>query len=115
MNANTASVAFGIDRLPEYDDVVTVCCGMCAHLQELAGVLGSLADSCRQLAHHIDQVHSDIENELGGLAWQSGFVEGVGFGLSLFTFGTAEVPTQAVEASRIASIARRVAELIRAF
>jgi hypothetical protein len=115
LNANMASVGFGLARLPEHDDMVTVCCAMCAHLQELAAVQRSLANACEELAHHIDQVHSDIENELGGLVWQSAVVEGAGLALSFVTLGTAEVPTQGVEASRVASIARRIKELIEAF
>ncbi len=115
VEANLPSVAFAMDRLPERDDVVTVCCGVASHLQDLAGVQRSLADACEQLASHLDHVHSEVESELGDLAVQSGIVEGLGFLLSFPTAGAAELPTQGVEASRIASVARRVAELIRAF
>jgi hypothetical protein len=86
-----------------------------SHLQDLAGVQRALADACEQLARHIDTVHSDIENELGSLTLQSGIVEGIGFLLSFPTAGAAELPTQGVEASRIAAVARRVADLIRMF
>ena len=113
VEANLPSVAFALDRLPERDDVVTVCCGVASHLQELAGVQRSLADACEQLAGHIDRVHADVEHELAGLAWQSGVIEGIGLLVSIPTVGAAELPTQGVEASRIAAVARRVASLIR--
>ena len=113
--AGLVSVTFARDRLPEADDMITVCQGMNGHLRELASVYRSLAGSCRDLAGHIDAVHAAVETETWDLAWQTGAIEGVGFVAGLFSFGLAELPAQAIEGWRLAAIAARIAELIRTF
>ena len=113
--AGLASITFARDRLPEADDMITVCQGMNGHLRELASVYRSLAGSCRDLADHIDAVHAAVESETWDLAWQTGAIEGVGFVAGLFSFGLAELPAQAIEGWRLAAIAARIAELIRTF
>jgi hypothetical protein len=103
------------DRLPESEDMWTVCRAMSGQLSALADVHRSIADSCDALATQLDEVHSAIEGELISLIeWTIGIEVGGGL-LSIVTLGLAEGPTQAVEAARIAKTAQRVAELIEKF
>src|SRR5438093_1113084 len=103
------------DRLPEADDMWTVCHGLAAQLRGLSGVHRAIGRSCEQLAHHLDEVHSAVEGELVSLVeWTAG-IEVAGGLLSVVTLGIAEAPTQAVETARIASTATRVAEVIERF
>jgi hypothetical protein len=103
------------DHLPEFDDMTTVCSSMYLHVRSVAQAQYALADACDELAHHLDEAHSAIEGELASLVeWTAG-IEGVGLLASVFSFGTAEAPTQAIEAARIARTAARVAELIQKF
>jgi Colicin D len=110
-----AGIPFGRDRLPEAEDMGTVCESVAAHLRAVAGVFERLSESCNELAHHIDVVHSQVEHELISLAAQTAAIETAGAALSLVTFGAAEAPAQAVEGSRIAAVAARVRALIQAF
>ena len=104
-----------VQHSPEVDDACAVCNGVAEHLRQLSHAYGALARACYTLAHHIDSVHSEVEHELISLgAWTFG-IESLGALASTFSFGTAEAPTQAVEASRIAAVAARVGELIRDF
>jgi Colicin D len=102
-------------HLPEFDDMTTVCNGLYMHLREVAHAQFALADACDELAHHLDVVHSAVEHELVSLIEWSAAIQATGFVASVFSFGTAEAPTQAVEAGRIAKTAARVGHLIEKF
>jgi hypothetical protein len=102
-------------HLPELDDMTTVCSGLYMHIREVAHVQFSLADSCDELAHHLDVVHSEVESELVSLVEWSAAIQATGFVASVFSFGTAEGPTQAAQAGRIAKTAARVGQLIEKF
>jgi hypothetical protein len=110
-----AAIPASADRLPEAADIATVCDSLYGHVREVAHAHYALADGCDQLAQHLDEVHASVEHELVSLLeWTAG-IETAGAVLSLFSFGAAEAPTQAVEAARIARTAARVAELIQRF
>ena len=103
------------DQLPEAPDMWTVCHSLAAQLRELAEVHRALARSCEGLAHHLDEVHAAVEGELESLLdWTLG-IQAAGGLLSIVSFGTAEAPTQAVEAARVGATAARVAQLIERF
>ncbi|WP_375491108.1 hypothetical protein [uncultured Jatrophihabitans sp.] len=70
-----SDVAFDRDRLPEADDMNVVCMSVTSHINAVAGVFDQLADSCRELAQHIDVAHSEVEHELASLAGQSAAIE----------------------------------------
>lgn len=110
-----AALDFVVDRLPEGTDMLTVCRAAAAHVEAVAGAYAGLAGACRDLAHHIDTVHSTIEHELVSLGWQTAAIEGIGAAISVFTFGAAQAPTQAVEFARIAAVAARIRASIDAF
>jgi colicin D len=110
-----AGIVFGRDRLPEADDMGVVCESLCAHIRAVAGVLRQLAESCRELAHHIGVAHSEVEHELVSLVAQSAAIELAGAALSVVTLGAAEAPTQAVEGRRVAAAAARIAAVIEKF
>ncbi len=110
-----ASIPFHVHRLPEADDIITVCRGLSNRATELARAHRQLAESCDDLAHHLDRCHSEVESELVELAAESAAIQTIGAVLSVFTFGAAEVPTQAVQTARLAAVAGRVTELIRRF
>jgi len=101
--------------LPEAPDMTSVCQDTSDHLREIADVHDQLADACLQLAEHIDHVHAEVVDELESLLEWSAGIEAGGAVLSLFTFGAAEVPTQAMEASRIARTAEVVGACIQRF
>ncbi len=103
------------DKLPEFDDMSTVCDAMYLRLRDVANAHHALADACDQLADHLDEVHSAVEAELNSLIeWTAG-IELTGALLSVVTLGMAEAPTQAVEGARIARTAARVGALIERF
>ncbi len=102
-------------HLPEFADMSTVCNGVYMHLREVAHAQYGLADACVELAHHLDVVHSEVEGELVSLVEWSAAIQATGFLASVFSFGTAEGPTQAAQAGRIARTAARVAQLIEKF
>jgi hypothetical protein len=102
-------------HLPEFDDMSTVCNGLYLHIRDVAHAQFGLADACDELAHHLDVVHSEVEHELVSLIEWSAGIQAVGAIASFFSFGTAEAPTQAAQAGRIARTAARVAELIQKF
>ncbi|MDT4948296.1 MAG: hypothetical protein QOJ37_891, partial [Pseudonocardiales bacterium] len=102
-------------HLPEFDDMSTVCDGLYLHIREVAHAQFGLADACDELAHHLDVVHSEVEGELVSLLEWSAAIQATGFIASIFSLGTAEAPTQAVQAARIAKTAARVGELIQKF
>jgi len=101
--------------LPEAPDMTSVCQDASDQLREIADVHDQLADACLQLAERIDHVHAEVIGELKSLLEWSAAIEGGGALLSLFTFGAAEVPTQAAEASRIARTAELVGACIQRF
>jgi Colicin D len=103
------------DGLPEAPDIWVVCDAMGSHLRSVAAVHRGLADACDELAGHIDAAHSAVVGELESLLeWTAAIQVGGGL-LSAVTLGAAEVPTQAVQASRIAATAVRVAAVIERF
>jgi hypothetical protein len=102
-------------HLPEFADMSTVCNGVYMHLREVAHAQYGLADACVELAHHLDVVHSEVEGELVSLVEWSAAIQATGFLASVFSFGTAEGPTQAAQAGRIARTAARVGQLIEKF
>lgn len=110
-----ASSVFVRDRLPEADDISTVCQGLRNHLLDLATVHRALGDACAELAHHLDECHAAVSDELRELIVESAALQLGGAALSFVTAGIAEAPTQAVQGARVAAIAYRVAELIRRF
>ncbi|WP_375481770.1 hypothetical protein [uncultured Jatrophihabitans sp.] len=104
-----------VDRLPEGSDIATVCMALGDHLHDVATVHRGLARACSELAGHIDHAHSRIEAELRSLVeWTAG-IEVAGAVASVFSFGTAEAPTQAGEAARIATTVARVVGILRDF
>ena len=111
----TAARAAQQHRLPEADDIFVVCTDLSNRLSEIADLHDQLADSCRQLADRIDQLHGEVVGELKDLLeWTAG-IEAGGALLSLVSFGAAEVPAQAAEAARIARTADLVAGCIQRF
>jgi hypothetical protein len=101
--------------LPEADDIWTVCEGMAGRLRRVGELHGALGAACDELAGHIDEVHAEVIGELESLlAWSAG-IQVLGGLLSIASFGTAEAPTQAAEAGRIASAAARISQLIERF
>jgi hypothetical protein len=103
------------DHLPEFDDMSAVCTSMYQHLREVAHAQFAMADACDELAHHLDEMHSEVEHELWSLVEWTAVIETAGAIASIFTLGLAEAPTQAVEAARIARTAAKVGELIQRF
>ena len=103
------------DRLPEADDMWTVCSSVAGHLRSVASVHRSLGDACVELAEHLDHAHAEAIGELQSLvAWSAG-IQGAGALLSVVTFGFAEAPTRAAQAARIAKTAAVVAAIIEKF
>jgi hypothetical protein len=103
------------DQLPEAADMWTVCHSLGDQLHSLADVHGKLGAACEALAHHLDEVHAAVEGELSSLLEWTGAIQAAGGLISVFTLGTAEAPTQAVEAARVGATASRVAQLIERF
>lgn len=111
----TAPHAACAHALPEAEDMVILCTDVSDRLREIADVHDQLADACRQLADRIDQVHHEVLGELRSLLeWTAG-IEAAGAVLSLFSFGLAEAPAQAVEGARIARTATLVGAAIERF
>jgi hypothetical protein len=103
------------DRLPEADDMWTVCSGVAGELRGLADVHRALAAACAELADHLDHAHAQAVAELEDLvAWSAG-IQAAGGLLSVVTLGVAEAPTQAAQAARIARTAAAVATIIERF
>jgi hypothetical protein len=102
-----------VQNSPEMDNAGVVARSMGTHLNELAAAYRSLGGACENYASYLDTAHNDAKGELVSfLEWSAG-IEFVGGVASFFSFGTAEVPTQAAEAGRIAATAARIAEIIR--
>jgi hypothetical protein len=102
-------------RLPESDDMWTVCSGLSAQLRDLAAVHAELASACEEFAHHLDRVHSEVIGELRSLVEWSAAIQAAGGLLSFVTVGVAEVPTQAAQAARVARAAATVGACIERF
>ncbi len=113
--ASLPALDFLRDRLPEGDDMVTVCQAMRGHLSELAAVHRSLGHTCTDLAHHIDTAHSAIISELEWMLGESAFLQGLGAAISAVTAGAAEAPTQGIEAGRIAKAVAAIKGFVRTF
>lgn len=102
-----------VNESPEIGKAYIVSRSRGEHLTGLAGAYRGLQDACNSYATYLDTAHSDAGHELASLVeWTAG-IEIVGGIAAIFTVGGAEVPTQAVEAGRIAATAARVAEIIR--
>jgi hypothetical protein len=71
-----------------------------------------LSGACSDLANHIEKAHKDIEDELISLVEWTIAIEAAGAAASFFSFGAAEIPTQAAEAARIGATASKVAKII---
>jgi guanyl-specific ribonuclease Sa len=104
--------AISLLHTPETSAALTAVHAMRSHLFEVARVHRSLAAACRDFAHHLDEVHSSVIGELESLLAWTAAIEAGGALLSVFTFGLAEAPTQAVEASRFASTAATITAII---
>ncbi|WP_375499690.1 hypothetical protein [uncultured Jatrophihabitans sp.] len=104
-----------VDGLREGPDISTVCNALSGHLQAVACAHRGLAHACTELAGHIDNAHSRIEHELVELLAWTGGIQAVGAVASIFSFGTAEGPTQAGQAARIAATALKVIAILRDF
>ena len=104
-----------LDNLPEGPDISTVCNALEDHLHAVARAHRGLAHACSALAAHIDHAHSQVEHELVELLAETAGIQVVGAVASVFSFGTAEVPTQAAQAARIAAAVSKVVEILRAF
>jgi hypothetical protein len=103
------------DGLPEAADMRTACHAMTDRLRRLGNLHTGLAAACDDLARHIDDVHSEVEGELTSLVeWTAG-IQVIGGLLSAISLGTAQAPTQAAEAARVAGAAARVSQLIARF
>lgn len=110
-----AVLGFARDRLPEADDMITVCRGLSERLAEVADAHRSLARACTDLAGHIDSCHAAVIDELRSLLEWSAGIQTVGAVVSAFSFGTAEAPTQAAQLAKITAAAARVRGLIETF
>lgn len=99
-------------KSPEVDDAATVCEAMMGHIQDCASACRELSAACTELADHIDKAHKEIEHELVVLLEWTIAIEAAGAVASFFSFGAAEIPTQAAEAGRIAATAGRIAAII---
>ncbi|HEV7203443.1 MAG TPA: hypothetical protein VGN18_02470 [Jatrophihabitans sp.] len=100
---------------PEVDDAITTFRALHVHLRDLSLAVRSLGDACDALAHHVDVVRSAVERELSDLIRDSGMTQFIGGLAAVVTLGGAEVPTQAVQAARIAAAALRIGALIEKF
>jgi hypothetical protein len=102
-----------VNESPEIGKAYVVSRSMGEHLTSLASAYRGMQDACNNYASYLDKAHSDAEGELKSLVeWTAG-IEIAGGIAAFFTFGGAEVPTQAVEAGRIAATAARIAGIIR--
>lgn len=104
-----------VDHIPEADDMTLVCGGLQNQLGEAAALFDSMAAACDEFARHIDDAHNAVEDELISLLEWSAGIETAGAIASVFSFGAAEVPTQAAEAGRIAKTAASIASIIERF
>ena len=104
-----------LNESPEIGTAYVVSRSMGEHLTSLSAAYRVLQNACDHYAEYLDRAHRDAEHELNSLIeWTVG-IEAMGVLASLVTFGGAEVPTQAVEAGRIAVTAARIADIIRTF
>lgn len=108
-----AGVIFARDRLPEADDVLTICRGMNDHLNDLVHSYRSLASACESYADHLDECHDQVRDELGDLVRDSIATQATGAVFSVFTFGGSEVAAQTAQAGRIAAAVSKVSGLIQ--
>ncbi|SHG21356.1 EndoU nuclease [Jatrophihabitans endophyticus] len=104
---------FVAHRLPEADDMQTVCRGVQRRLEDLGNAHLALGHACHDYADQLDHCHDEIKSELAWLAGESAGIQIVGAVASAFTLGGAEGPTQGVQAARIAAAAARIAEFIQ--
>jgi hypothetical protein len=113
--AETAYLSAVADRLPEGDDMRTVCLAMYRRIESLASAYRTLAQACDDYAHHLDEVHHEIIGELTSLVEWTAAIEGAGALFAVVTLGGSEAAAQAAESARIAVSASRIGAMIEKF
>ncbi|MDT4951606.1 MAG: hypothetical protein QOJ37_4201 [Pseudonocardiales bacterium] len=113
--AETAYLSAVADRLPEGDDMRTVCLAMYRRIGSLASAYRTLAQACDDYAHHLDEVHHEIIGELTSLVEWTAAIEGAGALFAVVTLGGSEAAAQAAESARIAVSASRIGAMIEKF
>ncbi|WP_007468701.1 TNT domain-containing protein [Segniliparus rugosus] len=110
-----AADLIGQQVAPEVPAAARWCSVLLDRMGDVAAQLDVLAASCGNYAHQIEEAHKQILEAAKDLAWQSVAIEVVGGVAAFFTAGIAEGVAQAGEASRLAAVGARIANICRNF
>ncbi|ADG99236.1 hypothetical protein Srot_2804 [Segniliparus rotundus DSM 44985] len=102
-------------NIPEAATIVGWCNRLQSEVNTLADTFAELGKACEEYAHQIHEAHEKIKDAAIDLAWQSVLIEGGGAVLGFLSGGLGEGGAQVLEASRLAAIGKRIAEICRAF
>jgi hypothetical protein len=97
---------------PEVPAAVQTCRDVQTQMTDLGAAYVEIGRTCTDYAGYLDDAHREVIAELESLLEWTIFIEGLGAVGGLISFGGAEVPAQAVEASRIARTAAKVGEIL---
>ncbi|GAA1600432.1 hypothetical protein GCM10009764_25380 [Nocardia ninae] len=97
---------------PEIEIGVQTCQTRQADLNALADACQSLGDACGEYAHHLDEAHSQILDELKDMAIETVAAEAAFAVLAPFTATLSEWVGNAALAARLTAKARRIATII---
>lgn len=111
--ATSAAASLGVEQSPEIALATKSLNALNDHCNEIGSAMIDLGNACDDYAQLVDDMHEQAHDELVSfLEWTAG-IEIAGGILSLFTFGGAEAPTQAVEGAEVANAASKILNLIK--
>ncbi|MGH3774033.1 MAG: hypothetical protein ACRDRW_22025 [Pseudonocardiaceae bacterium] len=97
---------------PEVADATQACTAMDTHLHDLSTAYTSMATACDDYAHHLDDAHSQVIDELVSLLEWTATLEIAGGVFAVFTAGISEAAANTALAARCAVVATRVAGIL---
>ena len=112
VDVDRAVVEVMLQRAPEVPDAAAVIDGLRGQLTELAGVYDDLADACSDYAHHLDEAHHRILEEIHSFIEWTLAIEAAGGLLAVVTLGASEVVAQGAELERAKVTGSAIAAVI---
>jgi hypothetical protein len=114
VDVDRAVIEVMLQRAPEVSDAAAVIDGLRGQLTELAQVYDDLADACSDYAHHLDEAHHRILEEIHSFIEWTLAIEAAGGLLAAVTLGASEVVAQGAELERAKVTGSAIATVIDA-
>ncbi len=112
--ADSAASMVGTEKSPEIPDAVAACNEIKQHLTDLGSACTTVGQACTDYAQHVDDAHTQMENELASfIEWTVGIELG-GAILGALTFGAGEGAAQIAEGAEVANAASKVVAILEA-